>query len=142
MSHNVSSMFALSTATNNLFNMLPKEFTKKDFDTARDSMKNAQPLSLATCRKYGLVVLVRTEPTTYKTKEEVWVNPVTNERYNFDTLKRKWSIELAEQFGVAYTYSPRPSCLPHSLIEVDKPCVRNIFTINFEKFQKFLEKTY
>ena len=141
MSHTARSMFALPTATHNLFNMLPKEFTKKDFDTTRDSMKN-EPLSLSTCRKYGLVVLVRTEPTTYKTKEGVWVNPVTNERYNLDTLKRKWSIELAEQFGVTYTPFPNSYSLPSPLIEVEKPCVRNVFTVNFEKFQKFLEKTY
>lgn len=142
MSHTTSSMFALPTATNNLFNMLPKEFTKKEFDAARASMKNARPLSLSTCREYGFVVLVRTEPTTYKTKEGVWVNPVTNERYTENELERKWSIELAEQFGVAYTPTPQVWRLPYSLVEVEKPCVRNIFTVNLEKFQKFLDGTY
>ena len=140
MSHTTSSMFALPTATNNLFNMLPKEFTKKDFETVRDSMKNAHPLSLSTSRKYGFIVIVRTEPTTYKTREEVWVNPVTNERYTENELRRKWSIELAEQFGVTYTPTPRMIRLPHFLTEVDKPCIRNIFTVNFEKFQEFLNK--
>ena len=140
MSHTTSSMFALPTATNNLFNMLPKEFTKKDFETVRDSMKNDHPLSLSTSRKYGFIVIVRTEPTTYKTREEVWVNPVTNERYTENELRRKWSIELAEQFGVTYTPTPRMIRLPHFLTEVDKPCIRNIFTVNFEKFQEFLNK--
>lgn len=138
--HNVNSMFALPTATLDLFNALPQEFTKKDFDTARASMKDAHPLSLPTCREYGFIIIVRTEPATYKVEEDVWTNPITNEQYNYDTLKRKWSIELAEQFGVAYTSFLRPYCLPYSSTKVDKPCIRNIFAVDFEKFQKFLNE--
>jgi hypothetical protein len=138
--HNVNSMFALSTTTAALFNALPQEFTKKDFDTVRASMKGAHPLSLPTCREYGFIIIVRTEPATYQVEEDVWVNPITNEQYNNDTLRKKWSVELAEQFGVDYTPYPRIYCLPHSSIKVDKPCVRNIFAVNFEKFQKFLNE--
>lgn len=138
--HNVNSMFALPTATLDLFNALPQEFTKKDFDTARASMKGAHPLSLPTCREYGFIIIVRTEPATYKVEEDVWTNPITNEQYDYDTLERKWSIELAEQFGVAYTSFLSPYCLPYSSIKVDKPCIRNIFAVDFEKFQKFLNE--
>ena len=138
--HNVNSMFALPTTTLDLFNALPKEFTKKEFDTARASMKGAHPLSLSTCREYGFIIVVRTEPATYTVIEDVWTNPITNEQYNRDTLRRKWCIEMAEQFGVAYTPSPRPYCLPYSPTKVDKPCVRNIFAVDFEKFQKFLNE--
>ena len=139
-SHNVNSMFALPTATLALFNALPQEFTKKDFDTMRESMKNAHPLSLPTCRKYGFIIVVRTEPTTYTIEEDIWTNPITNEQYNFNTLVDNWSIKLAEQFGVDY----ERSCfylLPHSLVKVVKPCTRNIFTVDFKKFQKFLNET-
>ena len=139
-SHTVSSMFALPTATIELFEALPQEFTKKDFDTVRANMKGARPLSLSTCRSYGFIIIVRTEPATYRVEEDVWTNPITNEQYNYDTLKCKWSVELAEQFGVAYTSSLYPYCLPYSSIKVDKPCVRNIFAVDFEKFQKFLNE--
>ena len=86
------------------------------------------------------IAIVRTEPATYQVEEDVWVNPITNEQYNNDTLRKKWSVELAEQFGVGYTPYPRIYRLPHSSIKVDKPCVRNIFAVNFEKFQKFLNE--
>ena len=138
--HNVNSMFALPTTTLDLFNALPQEFTKKDFDTVRASMKDAHPLSLPTCREYGFIIIVRTEPATYQVEEDVWINPITDEHYDSDTLRKKWCMELAEQFGVAYTPFARPYRLPYSTIKVNKPCVRNIFAVDFEKFQKFLNE--
>lgn len=142
-SHNVKTMLALPHTTLELFNALPTEFTKKEFDTARNAMNNAHPLSLATCRDYGFVVVVRTEPIKYKTRTDVWTNPKTGEQYTADEIVRKWSIELAEQFGVPFqsNFYFSPYCrLPYECKEIEKEGFRNIFTIDFEKFQEFLQK--
>ena len=138
-SHNVKSMFALSGATLDLFNALPKEFTKKEFEAVRDSMYDMHPLSFPTCRKYNFIAIVRTEPATYEIEEDRWTNPVTNEQYDYDTLTDKWSIELAKQFGVTYAPFFSPYRLPHSSIKVNKPCVRNIYAICSEKVQEFFK---
>lgn len=138
-SHNVKSMITLSNATLNLFNALPKEFTKKEFEDVRDSMCDMHPLSFSTCRKYNLITIVRAEPSTYKVEEDRWINPVTNEQYDYDTLTIKWSIELAKQFDVDYVPYLNPYCLPHSSIKIDKPCIRNIYAICSEKVQEFFK---
>lgn len=142
-SHNVKTMLALPHTTLELFNALPTEFTKKEFDTARNAMNNAHPLSLATCRDYGFVVVVRTEPIKYKTSTDVWTNPKTGEQYTADEIVRKWSIELAEQFGVPFrsNFYFSPYCrLPYKYKEIEKEGFRNIFAVDFEKFQEFLQK--
>ena len=142
-SHNVKTMLALPHATLELFNALPTEFTKKEFDATRNAMSNAHPLSLAACRDYNFVVVVRREPITYKTRTDVWTNPTTGEQYTADEIVRKWSIELAEQFGVPSksNFYFSPYCrLPYERKEIEREGFRNIFAVDFEKFQEFLQK--
>lgn len=138
--HTVPTMVALSETTQHLFGSLPAEFTKKEFEAARKLYKgrNEHPLSLEVCREYGLVVVVRTEPTTYTRETEVWTNPVTGEKYDYEGLCDNWSKKLAREFGV--TYSPSrftPYALPSEYAEIEQPAYRNIFAVNAEKVKAF-----
>lgn len=139
--HSVPTMVALSEVTQHLFGNLPAEFTKKDFDAVRKSYidRKEHPMSFQTCRDYELLIVVRTEPTTYYKEEEVWTNPVTGQQFNYDELRENWSRKLAKEFGApwnegyVYPYSI-PGC---SYEEVEKTGYRNIYAVNTEKIKTF-----
>ena len=139
-SHTVPTMFALAKVTEQFLQNLPAEFTKKQFDELRKSCKE-HPLSLQTCRDYGFIIVVRTEPATYTKEESVWV----------DVKGRKYSEEemaLFDRRAIAVLFN-RPDYtdkwgsiygLPYHDELVEHPCERNIFRFNMEKFKRFLEE--
>ena len=140
-SHNVNSMFALARETEQFLASLPAEFSKKEFDAARKALFGKHPLSLQTCRDYGFVVVVRTEPATYTKTETVWT----------DTKGRQWDIDeitMMDRFVVARLfncpdYTDRWASvysLPNQEVEVEHPCERNIFRFDAEKFKRFLRE--
>lgn len=139
-SHTVPTMFALAKATELFLQSLPAEFTKKQFDELRKNCKE-HPLSLQTCREYGFIVVVRTEPATYTQEETVWVD-TKGRKYNqeeMNTFDRRAIAMLfdrsdyIDRWGSVYT-------LPNHNELVEHPCERNIFSVNMKKFKRFLEE--
>ena len=139
-SHSVPTMFALAKVTEQFLQSLPAEFTKKQFDELRKSCQE-HPLSLQTCRDYGFIVVVRTEPTTYTKEESVWVD-AKGRKYTYDEMNcmNRSTIatlfdrpDYADKWGSIYG-------LPYHDEAVEHPCERNIFRFNVEKFKRFLEE--
>lgn len=140
-SHNVKSMIALASTTEQFLASLPAEFSKKEFEALRKNLRNKHPLSLQTCRDYGFVVVVRTEPATYTKEESVWVD-AKGRKYTFDemTCMNRSTIaalfnrpDYADKWGSIYG-------LPYQDELVEHPCIRNIFRFDAEKFKRFLEE--
>lgn len=140
-SHNVNSMFALARETEQFLASLPAEFSKREFDEARKALFGKHPLSLQTCRDYGFVVVVRTEPATYRKIETIWTD-TKGRQWEFDELTMMDKITVARLFN-------RPDftdrwvsiySLPNQEVEVEHPCVRNIFRFDVEKFKRFLRE--
>jgi hypothetical protein len=134
-------MFALARETEQFLASLPAEFSKREFDEARKALFGKHPLSLQTCRDYGFVVVVRTEPASYRKIETVWT----------DTKGRQWDIDeitMMDRFVVARLfncpdYTDRWASvysLPNKEVEVEHPCERNIFRFDVEKFKRFLRE--
>lgn len=139
--HNVSTMFALSKVTEQFLQSLPAEFTKKQFDELRKACPD-HPLSLQTCREYGFVVVVRTEPATYTKEETVWIDP-KGRRYEVDEMHLLDRRAIATLFNCPdYRNNTWMSMyqLPNEEVPVEHPCERNIFAFNAEKFKRFLEE--
>lgn len=137
-SHNVPSMFALSKVTEQFLLSLPAEFTKKEFDALRKSFEG-HPLSLQTCRDYGFVVVVRTEPATYTKEESVWID-AKGRKFTYDEMNCMDKQTIATLFDCpkyANTWMSLYS-LPYEDEPVEHPCERNIFRFNVEKFKRFL----
>ena len=65
MAHYIPSMMALAPKTQELFDRLPREFTKKQYEALRDELTEGRypclsPMSLVTAREYGIIEVVRT----------------------------------------------------------------------------------
>jgi hypothetical protein len=133
-------MFALAKATEEFLQSLPAEFTKKDFESAR-KLFAGHPLSLQTCRDYGFVVVVRTEPATYTKDETVWIDS-KGRRYEIDEMRLFDRKTIASLFDCPQYKDNWMSlyCLPNEEVPMEHPCVRNIFRFNVEKFKRFLEE--
>ena len=139
-SHTVRTMFALAKTTEEFLQSLPAEFTKKDFESAR-KLFAGHPLSLQTCRDYGFVVVVRTEPATYTKDETVWIDS-KGRRYEIDEMRLFDRKTIASLFDCPQYKDNWMSlyCLPNEEVPMEHPCVRNIFRFNVEKFKRFLEE--
>lgn len=139
-SHNVPSMFALSKVTEQFLQSLPAEFTKKEFDALRKACPD-HPLSLQTCRDYGFVVVVRTEPATYTKEESVWID-TKGRKFTYDEMNCMDRQTIATLFDCPKYANTWMSlyCLPYTDVPVEHPCERNIFAFNAEKFKRFLEE--
>ena len=86
MAHYIPSMMALAPKTQELFDRLPNEFTKKQYEALRDELSEGRyptlsAISLVSAREYGIIEVVRTEKTTYTKEVRVVVNPKTAEKY-------------------------------------------------------------
>lgn len=139
-SHTVSTMFALAKVTEQFLQNLPAEFTKKQFDELRKACPD-HPLSLQTCRNYGFIVVVRTEPVTYTKKECVWVD-AKGRKYSIEEMVRLDSRDIAMLFDRPNYVSKWGSIyeLPYIEEPVEHSCERNIFAFDVEKFKYFLEE--
>lgn len=139
-SHSVPTMFALSKVTEQFLQSLPAEFTKKEFDELRKACTD-HPLSLQTCRDYGFIVVIRTEPATYTKEETVWVD-TKGRKYTYDEMNCMNKKAIATLFNCPEYATSWMSLyrLQNEEVEVEHPCVRNIFTFNEEKFKRFLRE--
>lgn len=136
-SHTAPTMLKLATTTEQFLSSLPAEFTKKDFDSARKTFAG-HPLSLQTCRDYGIVVIARTEPASYKSLDTVFTDP-KGRQYTEEEIRAigRTAVEMLFDIHINDRWFSIYS-LPNQEVEVEHPCERNIFKVDFEKFKHFL----
>ena len=147
MAHTIPSMMALAPKTQELFDRLPAEFTKKQFEKMRDELSEGRypylsPMSLVTAREYGIIEVVRTEKTTYTKEVMVYINPTTNEKLTEEELDDIWCKKLAREFGLRYDgYAPGWSQMRAFSGYANKEFegFRNVFGINWNKFHDLMD---
>ena len=140
-------MMALASKTQELFDRLPAEFTKKQFEEMRNELSEGRypylsPMSLVTAREYGIIEVVRTEKTTYTKEVRVVVNPKTAEKYTEEQLDEIWCKKLAREFGLRYDgYVPgwyeMSKFMDYANMEFEG--FRNVFGVNWKKFHDLMD---
>ena len=145
MAHYIPSMMALAPKTQELFDRLPSEFTKKQYEAIRNELAESRypycsAMSLTSAREYGIVKVVRTEKTTYTKERLVYVNPKTEEQFTEEQLTDVWCRKLAREFGVQFDGGNPPVWrMKTDYAEVECEGFRNIFGINWNKFHAMTE---
>ena len=135
--HTIPSMLNLAKASEDFLSSLPPEFSKKEFEALRASC-TGKPMSLASARKYGIIAVVREEPSSYKSMETVFTDP-KGRQFTEDEVRTMGRNIVEMLFDVHSTdrwfsiYS-----LPNAEVEVEHPCVKNIYSVDLEKFKSFL----
>lgn len=124
-SHNISTMMSFCEDNKRLFDALPEEFSKKQFDAVR-KMVGGHPMTIKSAEKYGYVEVCRTEATTYITLEDVWTDR-DGHTYTFNEMMMihadvRRIIFNSPNHGYIYD-------LPHKEIEVEHPCERYIYRL-------------
>ena len=147
MAHTIPSMMALAPKTQELFDRLPAEFTKKQFEKMRNELSESRypclsPMSLVTAREYGIIEVVRTEKTTYTKEVRVVVNPKTEEKYTEEQLDEIWCKKMAREFGVRFDgyvpgYYEMSKFMDYADMEVEG--FRNVFGVNWKKFHDLMD---
>lgn len=138
--HTVPTMLKLYQETEVLLTSLPTEFSKKEFEEIRDKVWGNHPLSFNSCRAYGFIRVVRQEPATYKRMETVFTDPKGRQytRQEIEALGRT-AVEVLFDIN---SYSDRWFSiyqLPNADVEVEHPCYRNIFSVDWEKFRGYVK---
>lgn len=147
MAHTIPSMMALAPKTQELFDRLPAEFTKKQFEKMRHELSEGRypylsPMSLVTAREYGIIEVVRTEKTTYTKEVRVFINPTTKEKYTEDQLDDIWCKKIACEFGLNFN-----GRLPYwgelcpfsDYADMEFDGFRNVFGVNWNKFHDLMD---
>jgi hypothetical protein len=135
--HTIPSMLNLAKASEDFLSSLPTEFSKKEFEALRAACPG-KPMSFASARKYGIIVVVREEPSSYKGMETVFTDP-KGRQFTEDEVRTMGRNIVEMLFDVRSTdrwfsiYS-----LPNAEVEVEHPCVKNIYSVDMEKFKSFL----
>ena len=147
MAHYIPSMMALAPKTQELFDRLPREFTKKQYEALRDELSEGRyptlsAISLTSAREYGIIEVVRTEKTTYTKEVRVVVNPKTEEKYTEEQLDEIWCKKIAKDFGVRFDgyvpgYYEMSKFMDYADMEFDG--FRNVFGINWNKFHELMD---
>lgn len=147
MAHYIPSMMALAPKTQELFDRLPTEFTKKQYEALRDELSEGRyptlsAISLTSAREYGIIEVVRTEKTTYTKEVRVVVNPKTAEKYTEEQLDEIWCKKIAKDFGVRFDgyvpgYYEMSKFMDYADMEFDG--FRNVFGINWNKFHDLMD---
>lgn len=147
MAHTIPSMMALAPKTQELFDRLPAEFTKKQFEQMRNELSESRypclsPMSLVTAREYGIIEVVRTEKTTYTKEVRVVVNPKTEEKYTEEQLDEIWCKKMAREFGVRFDgyvpgYYELSKFMDYADMEFEG--FRNVFGVNWKKFHDLMD---
>ena len=140
-------MMALASKTQELFDRLPAEFTKKQFEKMRDELSEGRypylsPMSLVTAREYGIIEVVRTEKTTYTKEVRVVVNPKTEEKYTEEQLDEIWCKKIAREFGLRFDgYGPDWYEMSKFMDYADMEFAgfRNVFGVNWKKFYDLMD---
>lgn len=140
-------MMALASKTQELFDRLPAEFTKKQFEEMRNELSEGRypylsPMSLVTAREYGIIEVVRTEKTTYTKEVRVVVNPKTEEKYTEEQLDEIWCKKIAREFGLRFDgYVPSwyemSKFMDYANMEFEG--FRNVFGVNWNKFHDLMD---
>ena len=147
MAHTIPSMMALAPKTQELFDRLPAEFTKKQFEKMRNELSESRypclsPMSLVTAREYGIIEVVRTEKTTYTKEVRVVVNPKTAEKYTEEQLDEIWCKKIAREFGLRFDgyvpgYYEMSKFMDYADMEFEG--FRNVFGVNWKKFHDLVD---
>ena len=147
MAHYIPSMMALAPKTQELFDRLPHEFTKKQYEALRDELSEGRyptlsAISLVSAREYGIIEVVRTEKTTYTKEVRVVVNPKTEEKYTEEQLDEIWCKKIAKDFGVRFDgyvpgYYEMSKFMDYADMEFEG--FRNVFGINWKKFHDLMD---
>lgn len=147
MAHTIPSMMALAPKTQELFDRLPAEFTKKQFEKMRNELSESRypclsPMSLVTAREYGIIEVVRTEKTTYTKEVRVVVNPKTAEKYTEEQLDEIWCKKIAREFGLRFDgyvpgYYEMSKFMDYADMEFEG--FRNVFGVNWNKFHDLMD---
>ena len=147
MAHYIPSMMALAPKTQELFDRLPREFTKKQYEALRDELTDGRypslsAISLVSAREYGIIEVVRTEKTTYTKEVRVVVNPKTEEKYTEEQLDEIWCKKIAKEFGVRFDgyvpgYYEMSKFMDYADMEFEG--FRNVFGINWKKFHDLVD---
>ena len=147
MAHYIPSMMALAPKTQELFDRLPCEFTKKQYEALRDELTEGRypslsAISLTSAREYGIIEVVRTEKTTYTKEVRVVVNPKTEEKYTEEQLDEIWCKKIAKEFGLNFNGRlPYYGELHPFFGYADKEFegFRNVFGVNWNKFHDLMD---
>lgn len=135
--HTIPSMLNLAKASEDFLSSLPTEFSKKEFEALRASCPG-KPMSFASARKYGIIAVVREEPSSYKSMDTVFTDP-KGRQYTQEEIQDIGRAGVETLFGIRITdrwfsvYS-----LPNEEMEVEHPCTKNIYSVDLEKFKSFL----
>lgn len=147
MAHYIPSMMALAPKTQELFDRLPTEFTKKQYEALRDELSEGRyptlsAMSLTSAREYGIIEVVRTEKTTYTKEVRVVVNPKTEEKYTEEQLDEIWCKKIAREFGIRFDgyvpgYYEMSKFMDYANMEFEG--FRNVFGVNWNKFHALMD---
>jgi hypothetical protein len=135
--HTIPSMLSLAKASEDFLSSLPTEFSKREFEAVRAACPG-KPMSFASARKYGIIAVVREEPSSYKSLDTVFTDP-KGRQYSEEELRALGRTAVEFLFEVRSNdrwfslYS-----LPNTEVEVEHPCTKNIYSVDLEKFKSFL----
>ena len=124
-SHSISTMMNFCEDNKRLFDALPEQFSKKQFEAIRKSV-GGHPMTIKSAEKYGYVEVCRTEATTYTTLESVWTDR-DGHRYTFEemiTIHKDVRRIIFNSPDHEFVYD-----LPYTDIEVEHPCERYIYKL-------------
>ena len=134
MSRTVKTMVRLYDETLRLFEALPEEFTAKEFNELRDSIRRGA-ICIKSARELDFIRVIREEPAVYYTEEDIYTS-VDGKEFTLDELfKVPWDKRV-DLFG-----TPDWWTLPSREIKVSHPCKKNIFMVDIEKFKSFVKNS-
>ena len=135
--HTIPSMLNLAKASEDFLSSLPTEFSKKEFEALR-AVCPGKPMSFASARKYGIIAVVREEPSSYKSLDTVFTDP-KGRQYSEEELRAigRTAVEFLFEVHSNDRWFSLYS-LPYAEVEVEHPCVKNIYSVDLEKFKSFL----
>lgn len=135
--HTIPTMLNMAKASEDFLSSLPTEFSKKEFEALR-TVCPGKPMSFASARKYGIITVVREEPSSYKSLTTVFTDP-KGRQYFEDELRAigRNAVELLFEVHSNDRWFSLYS-LPNTEVEVEYPCTKNIYSVDMEKFKSFL----
>jgi hypothetical protein len=130
-------MLNMAKASEDFLSSLPTEFSKKEFEALR-TVCPGKPMSFASARKYGIITVIREEPSSYKSLTTVFTDP-KGRQYFEDELRAigRNAVELLFEVHSNDRWFSLYS-LPNQEVEVEHPCTKNIYSVDMEKFKSFL----
>lgn len=135
--HTIPTMLNLARASEDFLSSLPTEFSKREFEALR-AVCPRKPMSFASARKYGIIAVVREELSSYKSMETVFTDPKGRQYTKEEiqdlgrgAIETLFNIRINEPWFSIYS-------LPNTKMEMEHPCVKNIYSVDLEMFKSFL----